>query len=572
MSFDTYHLWAEIWDASYTSKIGVGPIRLVSASATQELNGVGTGGIETIPLHPDFTIRAMDLLSSKVVVEIWVQTPGSSKRKVQSFIADDVSYSHQVGGLSLSVNGPQTLDLLSNISTLLAREYTGTSQKIVVTSLLTLAGWTLNDNGITNLGGQIDTRFDGQSVLQAIQFINDFGGNRMRESDTVKKELIIGTNDVQSAVRVAFAKGDKPEIRFNTDVVIADNIEVVDDSRDLVNWILPVGAGDGDAAVTLEKATRTSPYTIQTMLGPDSRTLYYLSDSASITTYGQIERRLNFKQIAPIGTSTISLRNSANILYDAAAEWLLRHKDPLQTLHISLRNLQTPLYIGDLIEVQYVETVNIEGVPYTLKNIDGNFYITSINEAVGMTGSEVRIKASNIDRETNNAGKIIVGGLDAIEVNSVSYKPTYNIWSLGPYPEWIESAAGNNPVFHFQISDDVLSVENVTMIIDSYEARYFTYNGPFPIVVGPTQESVIAGTYPDTMTFVVDGTTVLSSYPASSSTQMVAYEIDITDIVVDNGNDGRGQHTVTVTNPLGQGGQIVLQFLIRGTIITGRVT
>ena len=81
----------------------------------------------------------------------------------------------------------------------------------------------------------------------------------MRQSADTKKELIIGNIEDTSTVRVVFAKGDKPTVRLNTDAIIADNIEIVDDSNDVVNWVLPIGAGDGDAAVTLEDSTRNNP-------------------------------------------------------------------------------------------------------------------------------------------------------------------------------------------------------------------------------------------------------------------------------------------------------------------------
>ena len=563
MSHDTIQLWAEVYDSTYTTKQGLGPIRLKSANGTQLLDGPGTGALTTSPVHPDFTIRAMDLLTSKAVVEVWVQVPGYDKRKLTAFIADDIAYMDKPGGIELQVTGPDTMMLLSYYSTLLAREYDNTSYAAVVLALLQIAGWTRFSDGLSGDVG-FSTRFDGVNVLKALQFVVEHGNYHMRQDPDVKKRMVAGDLGESNGLRVAFAKGDKPGVRFNEDVVMAEDIEIVDDSKDVVNWILPVGAGDGDSSLTLEDSDRTSPYVIQTTTGPDGRTLYYLTDSTSVTTYGTIQRRVNFKQIAPLGTSNTSRQNAANLLYDAAATWLTRHKDPQQILRVTLRNVNTNILIGDKIRVHYVETVNFNGKPYTLKSINEDMWIIKVSESVGQSGITTILTVSNVDRAETTDAAIVVGQMEGLDAHNVAFKPTYNIWSIGPVKEFFDH---EDLTFILNIPDDVLEVTNVTMIVNTFEDWDITFAGS-PVTLARSAISSSTGDYP-VLDIDVNSTNVASGI-GTTSTAISNQEIDITDEILGAGDDGRGDHTIVCDFTSGSGA-VSLQFLIRGTITTGQV-
>ena len=565
MSYDTLQLWAEIYDSTYTTKQGVGPIRLMGANGTQAFDGPGTGAITTAPLHPDFTIRALDLLTSKVVVEVWLQVPGSDKRLLTAFIADDISYVDRPSGIEINVTGPDVMNLLSNYSTLIAREYDNTTYYAVLLSLLGLAGWTLFSDGVSSTVG-FSTRFDGINVFKAIQFVAESGGYHFRLDPNVKKRLVIGALGDDTGVRVAFAKGDKPTIRFNEDVILAEDIEIVDDSRDVVNWILPVGGGDGDSALTLEDSTRTSPYTKQTITGPDGRTLYYLTDSESVATFGQIQRRVNFKQISPLGTSNTSRRNAANLLYDAAATYLTRHKDAPQILRVTLRNVKQRILIGDKIRVHYVETVNFHGMPYTLKNINADFWVIKSAESVGESGVSTVLTVSDVDRKETTDADIVIGQLEGLEAHNVAFKPTFNIWSMGPYQDFF-----NNEIltFYLNIPDDVLEVTNVTMIVNTLEDRGITFVASGEVTLQLSFFGQNTDEYPQ-IDIDVNSTQVADDI-GSTGAALVDYEVDITDEILGAGDDGRGAHIIEADIVSGNGG-VSIQFLIRGTITTGKVT
>ncbi len=118
----------------------------------------------------------------------------------------------------------------------------------------------------------------------------------------------------------------RPKMIRDPSLLFVQRLPETTETTDLINWVIALGAGEGVAALTLEKSTRTSPFTVQSIVGPDGNLQYYLSDATSVATYGQIEKIISFKQIAPLSNSETDIINAANALFDAAAEWLTRHR------------------------------------------------------------------------------------------------------------------------------------------------------------------------------------------------------------------------------------------------------
>jgi len=98
--------------------------------------------------------------------------------------------------------------------------------------------------------------------------------------------------------------------------------------EDIVTRVIPLGAGEGPNALTLRWSTRSSPYPIRTMTGPDGQTLYYLEDTAASAVYGVRERVVAFKDVAPLANSPAEIERAADVLYDLAAAWLQARTSP----------------------------------------------------------------------------------------------------------------------------------------------------------------------------------------------------------------------------------------------------
>ena len=553
-------LWLEVYDPTYTTQVNNGVVELVSAVVDRVLDGIGSVSVISSPLHRDFTKRPIEMLTEKRVCEVWYQEEPEAPRKVGTFVIEDVKYVPQANGLQ--VIGPDVMSLLSNYTTGLALTYDATTVQDVIIDVNDIAGWT---ESFDTLDGNITARFDGVTVLEAIQAVAEVHGHHFRLHATTHKSIYYGDLGDDSGYRIVKIEGDKPAAARDPSVIPLESIEISGSSSEVVNKIYPLSAGAGDGRGDLEKSTRTSPYTIQTET-INSRTHYYLEDSVSVALYGEIARILNFSKIAPIGTSSASRQRTANQLYDAAVAWLERRKDPLQELKVRVLQQRVNLEVGDKVRVEYVDQVNVAGTPVTLKDINDLYWVMSVRESYGADGENAVLELTNIDRTPVSVGEKIVNAVGGIDIQETGYKTTYNIWGKGPYEDWVSSS--KLPSFVLTIPDDVLEVQNVTMIIHTEQSRQETISSvPTNVTLASFEPNAL---YPYELDMSVNGTGVVTDLGANSATAVVAEEVDITDEILGAGNDGRGNHTIAVTDASGHG-LLSLQFELRGLIVPGKV-
>lgn len=608
-------LWAEVYDPTYTTQVTDGDLLLVSARVERVLDGPGRVDVETPILHVDYTSRALGVLTAKRVLEIWYQeNEHTTARRVTAMVIEDVSYVADSGGIRLTVRGSDVMALLMNYTTDLARIYENQTVQTIVTALAGLAGWTVSYDGVS---GSITTRFDGVSVLKGIQTIAEETGYHLRLGSTFKT-LEFGAFGSDSGYRVVKLEGDHPMPARDSNVIPLERISIKESNQEIINWIIPMGGGKGDSTLTLENSTRSSPYTIQSYAGPDGRTIYYLADSTSIATYGQIEKRVNFKKITPVGTSSTQIQRSANFLYDAAAEWLSRRTDPLTEIGVNVYQQRVNFDVGDKVRVEYVEMVNVGGTPVTLKSIDALYWVMGSRESYGDRGEQASLTLASIDRVATDAADIIVGQIDAIDVQDTGYQPSLNLYVWGPYQEPMDSS--ENAVVTFRIPDqtlDLFYVElRVTTVPFSSTAKspahrhmMMQYNNTATdqttdfiyivatdgaatgtdsvfLAANSTLENVDIYTYgaggaqeygiykdtdyPDNLDIDVNGTQVANNLD-SGGTGLTNYSIDITDEIVNKAGGFRADHTITFSCGGGQG-EVRCQIIVQDAIIMGKAT
>ena len=557
-------LWAEVYDPSYTTRVADSDLKVIRASVERRLDGPGRVDIDVPVMHVDYTSRALGVLTSKRVVEVWYQeSEYVDKRQVAAFVIDDVKFQRQADGIVLRVRGADTLSLLMNYTTSLGLSYDNQLVSTIVGDLLP-SGWTYVNNSVSDT---ITARFDGTSVLKAIQSIFKNIGAHFRQDPDNFKRLMLSPFGADSGYRLVKLDGDKPTPVRDATVIPIVTIDINTDSTEIVNKIIPLSAGDGDSRGTLENSNRSSPYTIEDETGPDGRDIYYLRDAASVALYGEITKVLNFKKIAPIGTSDASLARTANYLYDAAAEWLTRRVDPITDVQVRVAQQRVNFSQGDKVTVEYVEMVNVAGSPLVIQDVNDLFWVMASRETYGEDGEQATLTLRSTDREKDDAGSDIVESIDSVEVFETGYKAAYNVWVAGPYEVVF---AGSTGVVYLNIANDVLRVDNVTMILNTTE----DFQAVIPVNAGyiyAQQTNFVASTgeFAD-FDVEVNGTQVGDDL-GSSSSALNEYEIDITDEIVGAGSDGRGQHTIEFT-PVTSVGPISVQFMIRAVILPGRVT
>lgn len=406
-------VWIDVSDSA-GNRLGAGPIvNVIDAQITRALDGAGS-----FSARIGVDGRAIELLVNERRVAIWGEDTGGVRLLGEGIIRKR-KLGDAPGGLTLSIDGPDILDELKRRSALLARIYNQQTVQTVIDDLIALVpGWSVNvAAGIAS--DVIDARFDGVNVLKALQEIVKRYGYHLRASTTASKTVEIGTFGTANGLRVMGVQVVTQETIANPSLLMVQQISLEEDSESVYNWLLPMGAGEGVAALTLEKSTRTTPYTIQTMTGPDGTTLYYVKDSASITAIGEIRKVGQFKTLAPLTNSATDIENAANALYDAAVEALTRHKDAQMAYRVNVKNVQETILPGDKVTIHYKAQIDTDSGIVDYLNIRDDFWVIAVTEQVNEGGTGVNMEVSNVDRARETVAQKIVGELDAMEVRGL---------------------------------------------------------------------------------------------------------------------------------------------------------
>ncbi|MGB1285229.1 MAG: hypothetical protein ACPG7F_01750 [Aggregatilineales bacterium] len=406
------------------NKLGEGPVLTASSvNVTRALDGAGTIAINC----PATDERALTLLQTERRVRVHVQDTGG-KRIMGEGVLRQRKIRDTPGGAVLTVDGPDILDELKLRNTLMARIYNQQTVAAVASNLIALVpGWSVTvDSGIAS--NVIDARYDGISILKAFQNLAARYGYHLRLDDAGTRTLTVGAMGADNGLRAQSVAAVSQSLLANDTVMPVQNINFGEDSESICNWILLYGAGEGVAALTLEKSTLSgNPYTIQSMAGPDGTTLYYLSDSASIATYGQKEKVIHFKEVAPLSNSTVDTRNAADALYTAGVEYLTRHKDPQESYSVTVKSVKNNLLTGDKIHLQYkgqVEYVSKDDRWHDYLDIRGDFWIMKVRESISSSGINVTLDLSSIDRRKQTAVEEVLSAIESIKLRNL--KPTFS--------------------------------------------------------------------------------------------------------------------------------------------------
>ena len=447
-------IWAVVYDPSYTLVLSDGPIYLNSASITRGLDELPRVNIS---VRGD-DIRALRHIQSRRVLEIYAQEDTSPflaaipKVFLGAFVIDNMTMNPFT--YERTLQGTGTMLILKDTLTLPGLTYDDQTLENIyngVNGLAQKAGWTASvEPGVAPY--TMSVRFDGTNVFKAMQVVAEAQGVHLREGST-GTSIDVGVFG-QVVGRAEYIEGDTGESDPTSLPILFDRLEMVEDSSsgDFANWILVYGAGQGDARLSLEKSTRPGKITVN----DGSRDHYILKDDNSIFLYGTIQKVVSIKRIAPVGTSETQIINAANALHDAGQAWLDRHNIPQEVLRASLVNVNTSVKAGDKLRVIYSGVVYKGGssAPFTWRDINADYWVMSVSETYGTDGKKLEVELSTLDRSSQNAVEILVGMVEAIEVNNIGVQPYPVRYPFGPYQQAMDDA--NSAKFPFTIDDAVL--------------------------------------------------------------------------------------------------------------------
>lgn len=404
-------IWADVYNALDVKQGTV--YTVINPTITKALDDIGSLTFSA----PATDETALTLLTNEARARLYIEHDGETRELGRGVIRKKTATMNS-GGYTLNFDCVGSLDALNRKNVLLGRSYTNTAISSIASSLISLvSGWSVGvDSGL----GNQTARYDGVSVFKALLRTASEKGLHIREG-LLSNTVDLGAFGDDSGILAVAPGHNSNELLGNNAIVLIDTIVQETDSRDVVNWIISIGAGEGSAALTLKNATATS-YPIQTMTAPDGSILYYIADTSSITTYGQIEKIVSFKDIGPVSNSDLAKTYAANALYDASVAWLLRNKDALVTYRLTVRKPRTVLRPGQKLTLTYkgyVETDNGGGelVPVSVDNQP--FWIMKMVERVSDSGDVLDLTISSVDRYAMDSTKIIVDAIESMAARNV---------------------------------------------------------------------------------------------------------------------------------------------------------
>lgn len=405
-------LWVDVLDAD-GERIGPGPVVAAQTATVQRvLDGAGGWSLSL----PAGERRHLELLREGNRVVIWGEQLGAARRLGGGQI-EEVTLRAAADGAVMMVKGPDRLAELKHASTLLNRQYTNTPIATVASDLAGLAGWTaLVESGL----GATALGFNGESALKALQMLIETHGLHLRlgEGD---RTVEIGTFGEDCGMRLIQRRALGIDVYDNPLVTLIESITVRRDEREIVNWILPLGAKpkEGEPRVTLAYSTRSGPYAIKSMVGPDGSALYYLTDAASEARYGRRQAVKVYDQVKAASAAPADMTAAANALYDAAASELTRSNQRQESYDLTLVGVKQTIRPGDLVRVVYQGAVERDGERVAWLDTDDLYWVVEVSETWGSEGHTVRVSVSNVDRVAEDAAQTVARTVAKVRVMEV---------------------------------------------------------------------------------------------------------------------------------------------------------
>lgn len=486
-------IWADVYDSVGINRLTDGPILTVGTISTQ--NKLDAGGSIRFTF-PATDRRALNMCQNENQVRLFVKEMGVVRELGRGPIRRQV---YNGESKTITVSGGDKLDMLKRYTVGRFRSYENTQISQIAADLVSdVPGWSLLAESET-LGLQ-DVRLNGASVLKALLRITKEKGLHIRAGinpNTVE----IGAFGSQINLVAANIAGFRRELLGNRELMIIDRPTMETSTESLITRIFPLGGGEGTAAITLERSTRTGPYSIGSVLR-GGRTEYYLQDDEAVARYGVFEAYRTYKQITPISNSDAGAIAAANAVYDAGAADLAQSALEVKSYRFSAKKPGTLVRPGDMIKVEYTGQVYRDNMLTEPLKIDDWFHVISITETVNPSGATVELTVSNIDRQIETGKKRVADAIENLEVGNVAVKtfPTAFIYGR---TEMI-AGANRDAVFRFSVNSFFTKVGAVILLVDTYPLTAPTYyynTAPAALTWNVTQ----GYNYPSDISIWIDG-------------------------------------------------------------------
>ncbi len=568
-------IWADVNDSSGVTVASIDS--LTSCNTEAKLDEAGQFDLQCA-LQQD----VIDYLTADNEVVIYAQEDNETPLVWTRGMITKPRTGETADSVSISRAGRDQLNELNFRTVGLARAYEAQTIGTIMADLVALVpGWSVDIE--TAAAAQLQTaRFDGSKVLRAILQSCKQAGLHIRRG-TASRTLEIGAfgtaattprGDAIWAMQAPSSVGR--ELYDNDAVLLIDSIGVTQDSDPVVNWVIPLGAGEGTAATTLKDTTYqvlNSDNTIYRDGTVPTYPIYRRVNDAGVEEYyidasdGDTLRQdtPSFKTIGPIANSSTAKQLASDGLADAAMQQLARTREAQFSLTMSVRKMRVAVQPGDLIHVRYKGMVPTAGDPkatrasLTYIDIDQDMWVISVKHTASEAGFGHTLQVSTIDRKVMDETDLLVEVLDRTEVNNVNVQ-TFPFGFQDSSERVIQGAAAPSDAqykvatFSLKVPDFFTEVIRVDLTIVTRPLYSMTDVGPdnfygtgahaldYSFAVYPSTN------YPSDITITIDGVdrTIALGGPwnPSAGNSAVSTTVDISEYIVDAAGGLYQDHTI----------------------------
>lgn len=443
------NFWVDVEDSS-GSRIGKGPLRGSQFSHKGRLSAAGEFSFVVSAADPNLSA----LQEKRVAVCKYIDRAGALQTFGGGVIDKIVRAVQADGSLLITVSGNDLVRELSYRS-VGALDLTGGGGAGVTDApdqvmAFAPAGWTITDGATL---ANVYAGYDGESVQSALIGIGEHIGEHWRlGAGRVIAWLGPSSTFPASGVRAVQNLNDPVAAETADAIALITALEEESDAADLLTRVIPRGSGNGGAALTLAHVTESAPggYTLNASLN-------YIKRDASETTYGRIERVIDFKNIGPLSNTAADIQAAANMLMQASVEHLRRYGTPQKFYRVGLAKVGQILQPGTTLRVVYRSLV--DGV--VKYDLDGTYIIVESERQITAEGiATTSVVISTIDR-------MPMSDSDYLAQQSMNARVLSAHQQLGAsvdtftYRDELDNAKGAS--FRFWLGDEYTSIQRAVM-------------------------------------------------------------------------------------------------------------
>ena len=235
-------------------------------------------------------------------------------------------------------------------------------------------------------------------------------------------------------------------------VAAIGNVRKIEDGADIVTEVIPFGAGNADARLTMISHTRTVPTGFSTSTTPNG---WYMSlrETAPYNQYGPRRRVVQWKDISPISSTDGDIEAAANMLFDQAYRYLVQHNRPAEFYDVSLVECPALLRPLQTIRVVYRDvTQNVD--------IDADLLILEVTTEMQADGPRTTgMIVSTVDRWPESDSGAVVQRLTQAQLYEVAPQLNANSYVIS-YTKPVDDA--ETASFRFRFDSEVVQLTRLT--------------------------------------------------------------------------------------------------------------